>query len=101
MDSKETFKLEYATVNNYILHYSNVRSALTSFLITVALAAFAAYFNTSGAERVAEDKFFFVERGPHLLWIASYLLLAAAVVASLWFTYRTEHVAEGGVPGSV
>ena len=44
MDEKERFKIEYNTVNNYILHYSNVRSALASLLVTVALASFGGYY---------------------------------------------------------
>ncbi len=39
----ERFKIEYSEVADFIRHYSTVRSALTSFLVTVGLAAFATY----------------------------------------------------------
>lgn len=91
---EERFKIEYDTVNSYILHYSNVRSALASFLITVALAAFGGYYSTQGESHVSQSSFLGVTGGPHILWVAGYLFLLAAVVSSLYFSYLTERTTE-------
>jgi hypothetical protein len=88
----DRFKIEYDTVTTYILHYSNVRSALASFLITVALGSFGSYYSTRGSGDL--KPFLWVEKGPHILWVAGYLFLAAAVAASLYFTYMTERTIE-------
>jgi len=41
----ETLRLAYKEYGDQIRHFSTVRSALTTFLLTVSLASFAAYFN--------------------------------------------------------
>ncbi len=118
LDPEERFKLDYETANAYILHYSNVRSALASFLITVALASFAAYYGASDDEKASPTSgstpttlsapattggTVSTQRGegvaepnaakgdhPYLLAFAAYLFLGAAVFSSLQFSYLTE-----------
>lgn len=87
------FEIEYATVNAYVLHYSNVRSALASFLITVALAAFGGYYGTQ-KESVGTSSFLGVDGGAHILWVAGFLFLVAAIGASLYFSFYTERATE-------
>src|SRR5690242_10317845 len=59
-------------------HYSTTRSALTTFLITVALTLFAAYFSTSYP--------------PHLRFFSAVakVVMLAALGVCLVFSYRTE-----------
>lgn len=76
LDPLERFKVEYKEVGDYIRHYSNVRSALTTFLITVSLASFSAYFNKQ-------------QTSPFFL-IVGHLLLVTATVVCLNFSCRTE-----------
>lgn len=88
--AEEKFRIEYETVNAYILHYSSVRSALASFLITVALASFGAYYSTQAESSTQAP----TAEAPWFLGLAGYLFLAAAVGASLYFSYHTERATE-------
>ena len=74
LSDDERFKIEYSEVGNYIRHYSSVRSALTSFLVTVGLAAFATYS----------------EQNLPFAFFAGWLMIISAVIACLLFSYRTE-----------
>jgi hypothetical protein len=97
-ESEDLFKLEYEAVNTYILHYSNVRSALSSFLITVALASFAAYYGASdGTQSPSPTVATSSGDEPYLLAFAGYLFLVAAVFSSLRFSYLTERASEYSV----
>lgn len=72
----ETFRLLYKEYGDQVRHFSTVRSALTTFLVTVSLAAFSAFFGKD-------------PRHPFLI-VAGFILLIAAVVACLTFSFRTE-----------
>ncbi|MES0489593.1 MAG: hypothetical protein ABUK01_06365 [Leptospirales bacterium] len=76
MNMEENIRTLYIEAGNEIRHYSNVRSALTTFLITVALGCFATYFEKPGLHE------FFKFTG--------FLLLAAALLACIYFSFRTE-----------
>jgi hypothetical protein len=113
---EDQFKLEYESANAYILHCSSVRSALASFLITVALASFAAYYSAADDKTSSSSSSTSTtvaapaatgatvgpgpittaarnaanDRAPYLLAFAAYLFLGAAVFSSLRFSYLTE-----------
>lgn len=72
----ETYRLVYKEHGDQIRHFSTVRSAATTFLLTVSLAALSAYFNKT-------------QTHPFLV-IAGFFLLLAAVVVCLVFSFRTE-----------
>jgi len=74
VEAKEKYLMEYQEVGNFIRHCSSVRSAVVSFLITVACAAFAAYFNTPTG----------------FLIFVGHLMIVAALFVCLWFSYWTE-----------
>jgi len=76
---EERFKVEYAEVGNLIRHFSNVRSALTTFLLTVGVAAFSAYFQ----QPQSPSCYFLVVGG---------LFLVISVAVCLVFSYRTERM---------
>jgi len=72
----ETLRLVYKEYGDQIRHFSTVRSALTTFLLTVSLASFAAYFNVS-------------QTHPFLI-VAGVIFLLAAIFTCLTFSFRTE-----------
>ena len=72
----ETLRLVYKEYGDQIRHFSTVRSALTTFLLTVSLGSFAAYFNKS-------------QMHPFLI-AAGLIFLFAAVFTCLTFSFRTE-----------
>ena len=74
MSVSEVARLAYQEQGEMIRHFSSVRSALTTFLLTVALASYSAYF----ADRSV------------FLMIAGSLFLLAAIGVCLIFSYRTE-----------
>jgi hypothetical protein len=76
LSDEDRFRIEYAEVGSYIRHYSTVRSGLTSFLVTVGLAAFSTHFS--------------LEKAEWFPFAAGCLLIASATVACLSFSYRTE-----------
>ena len=71
----EAVRAVYKEYGDRVRHFSTVRSTLTTFLITVSLTAFGAYF----------------KEAQHLfLKAAGFIFLFAAVVECLIFSYRTE-----------
>ena len=72
----ETLRLIYKEYGDQIRHFSTVRSALTTFLLTVSLASFAAYFNRT-------------QTHPFLI-TAGLIFLLTAVFTCLTFSFRTE-----------
>jgi hypothetical protein len=74
--AEETFRLAYKEYGDQIRHFSAVRSALTTFLLTVALASFSAYFTSSPKQ-------------PFLV-AAGFIFSLAAVAACVTFSFRTE-----------
>lgn len=75
VEDKDRFPVDYSERGNLARHYSNVRSALTTFLLTVGLAAFTAYFHD-------ETSTFFI--------VIGILLLVGSVFVCFEFSYRTE-----------
>ena len=73
---EERFKVEYKEVGDLIRHYSTVRSALTTFLLTVGVASFSAYYHKQ------QSSPFFIVTG--------HLFLFVSVAVCLVFSYRTE-----------
>lgn len=73
--NKERFKVDYAEVGDLIRHYSTVRSALTTFLLTVSVGSFVAYHKDSSHS---------------FLLVVGYLFLLVSAAACLVFSYRTE-----------
>jgi len=68
--------MAYKEYSDEMRHFSTVRSALTTFLVTVSLAAFSAYFNKSQS---------------HPFLIAAALIFAVAAVAVCFeFSRRTS-----------
>jgi uncharacterized protein YukE len=72
----EAIRVSYTEYGNQVRHFSTVRSALTTFLLTVSMTAFSAYF-TPGKSHA------------FLAWVGG-LFLFGAVVACFAFSYRTE-----------
>jgi hypothetical protein len=72
----ETFRILYKEYGDQIRHFSTVRSGLTTFLVTVSLAAFSAYLG-----KIPSDPF---------LMVAGMILLMTAILACLTFSFRTE-----------
>jgi len=79
--SEQIFSAEYSAKNSEIAHYSNIRSALTTFLITVSLGCLSAHF---GLDDEAAEK-----AGATLIRCSQLFLLLAFTVC-LVFSYRTE-----------
>ena|ERR1700738_3763797 len=75
----DRFKIEYKEVADNIRHYSATRSALTSFLMTASLTAFATYLKPETP----------ATRSPFLL-VVGHLLLVMAALACWVFSHRTE-----------
>jgi len=75
---RERFQLDYKDAGDLIRHYSSVRSALTTFLLTVALGALVAY-----TRRPVEAEF--------MIGIAHVLLLVSFAVCIV-FSLRTIHM---------
>ena len=76
LDTVDRYKLEYVEVANLRRHYSSVRSGLSTFCITVSLAALASYFSQAS-------------RPLFLAFVGGFMLLAA-LLACLIFSYRSE-----------
>jgi hypothetical protein len=76
LDPKEKCRLEYAEVGHLRRYYSTVRSGLTTFCMTVSLAAFASYFSQPARPRYPVFIGFFMP--------------GVAVLACLVFLYRCE-----------
>lgn len=76
LSAVEKYKAEYAEVGNLRRHYSTVRSALTTFSLTVSFAAFSNYISQS-------------TRPLFLVFVGIFMLLAA-LLACLVFSYRSE-----------
>lgn len=76
LDPTDKYKLEYAEVGNLRLHYSVVRSGLTTFCLTVSLSAFASYASQT-------------VRHPFLEFIGIFMLLIALIACGV-FSYRCE-----------
>jgi hypothetical protein len=77
LNDEDRFKAEYKDVGDYIWHYSTVRSALTTFLLTAGVATFSAYYHQQ------QTSPFFV--------VAGHLFLVVSAYVCLVFSYRTEH----------
>jgi len=75
---KEKCLMEYKEVNDYIRHYSTVRSALSSFLLTVGISAFSFYHISKTIPK------------PSPLLYTGVLFMALAMLVSWVFSYRTE-----------
>ena len=72
----ENLRIAYKEYSDEMRHFSTVRSALTTFLVTVSLAAFSAYFNKSQS---------------HPFLVAAALVFAlAAIAVCLEFSRRTS-----------
>jgi len=76
LEPKDKYKLEYAEVGNLRRHYSTVRASLTTFALTVSLAAFANYASS-------------VQKAPYLIFVGVFMLLAAMLTCFV-FSYRCE-----------
>ena len=76
IEPQEKYKAEYAEVGNLRRHYSTVRSALTTFSLTAALAALANSFSQSSR--------------PSFLVFVGIFMLVAALLACFVFSYRSE-----------
>jgi hypothetical protein len=75
------FSVEYKKRDDDARHYSNIRSALTSFLITVGLTLLSAYFSK---DHVGNRAFFMY---------TGFTVLLAAVASCLVFSWRTQRSA--------
>ena len=72
----DNLRMAYKEYSDEMRHFSTVRSALTTFLVTVSLAAFSAYFNKSQT---------------HPFLVAAALVFAGAAIAvCLEFSRRTS-----------
>ncbi len=72
----ENLRMAYKEYSDEMRHFSTVRSALTTFLVTVSLAAFSAYFNKNQS---------------HPFLVAAALVFAGAAIAvCLEFSRRTS-----------
>jgi hypothetical protein len=72
----DNLRMAYKEYSDEMRHFSTVRSALTTFLVTVSLAAFSAYFNKSQS---------------HPFLVAAALVFAlAAIAVCLEFSRRTS-----------
>ena len=76
LDLTEKYKLEYVEAVNLRRHYALLRSGLTTFCMTAALAAFACYFSQTSR--------------PSFLAFAGIFMLLAASIAWAVFSYRYE-----------
>ncbi|PYJ44277.1 MAG: hypothetical protein DME86_00660, partial [Verrucomicrobia bacterium] len=76
LDLTEKYRLEYVEAANLRRHYSVLRSGLTTFCMTGALAAFAGYFSQT--------------LRPSFLAFAGIFMLLAAAIAWVVFSYRFE-----------
>ena len=76
LDLTEKYRLEYVEAANLRRHYSVLRSGLTTFCLTGALAAFAGYFSQT--------------LRPSFLAFAGIFMLLAAAIAWVVFSYRFE-----------
>ncbi len=76
IEPKDLFSAEFKEVGDAIRHFSTTRSALTTFLLTVGLGAFAAYFHRQ------QTSPFFVAAG--------FTFLTASLVVCFRFSYLTE-----------
>lgn len=74
------YELEYKEVRDHVRHFSNVRSALTTFLMTVGLAAFAAHVTAECSVK-----------NLNYLKLAGTTTLAMSVMTCIIFSYRTEY----------
>lgn len=74
--SEDRFKVAYGEMGNQIRHFSTVRSSLTTFLITVSLAALAANANR--------------EKPSAYLINSGIILMGMALIVCLRFSYQTE-----------
>ncbi len=83
MRDEEKFKIHYPALNAEIIHYSNIRSALTTFLITVSIGTLVAYLRIKGGNGSESE---LVEK----LLFFSHIFLFAATAVCLTFSYRTE-----------
>ena len=76
LDLTEKYRLEYVEAANLRRHYGVLRSGLTTFCMTGALAAFAGYFSQT--------------LRPSFLAFAGIFMLLAAAIAWVVFSYRFE-----------
>lgn len=76
LDLNDRYKLEYAEVGNLRRHYSVVRSSLTTFCMTAALAAFGSYFSQTPR--------------PSFLIYVGFFMLVAGSMACVAFSIRSE-----------
>ncbi len=75
-DALDSLRAAYKEQGDLARHYSTVRSALTTFLLAAALAAL--------------SEFRKLDKPPSFLLAAGCLLLLAAFVVCMIFSYRTE-----------
>lgn len=59
----DNLRMAYKEYSDEMRHFSTVRSALTTFLVTVTLAAFSAYFNKSQKPSISGGRRFNICRG--------------------------------------
>jgi len=78
---EDVFSTDYSAKNSQIAHYSNIRSALTTFLITVALGCLTVHFGLDEESKKAA--------GMTLIYCTRTFLIVAFIVC-LVFSYRTE-----------
>ncbi len=71
-----TTRMAYTEYGSQIRHYSTIRSALTTFLVTAGMTSFAGY----------QDKKI------SFLFFAGLVFASAAILVCGWFSYKTERV---------
>jgi hypothetical protein len=76
LTAEDWYKIEYAELGNLNRHYSTIRSALTTFLLTASLGAFGGYFLDAG-------------HNPYF-GLAGFILILCANFVCLHFSYLTE-----------
>jgi len=76
VEPKEKYLLEYAEIGNLRRHYSSVRLGLSTFCMTVSLAAFASYFTQASAH--------------DCLALIGFVMLAFAALVCFLYSYYTE-----------
>ena len=75
-DDLENARVLYKEYGDQTRHFSTVRSALTTFLLTVSVTAFAAYFDRT--------------KSSYFLIVAGFTALIAGVIVCRSFSYETE-----------
>src|ERR1700730_18677762 len=72
------FSVEYKKRDDDSRHFSNIRSALTTFLVTVGLGSLVGYFSKDHPTH------------PEFFWIIGVIFFGAAILACFVFSWRTQ-----------